>query len=145
MIRRPPSSTRPDTLFPYTTLFRSHTHVRDSGGAALIFLRLELVLLGAAGKLLHLGGDGRHALVGGVADDRRDQPRRRRDRHRHIGAQIGRAHVELQSLMRISYAVFCLKKKTKNAKEDTKRYKNNNRSLSEPNDKNSTRLVKTRS
>src|SRR3546814_9144710 len=75
-----------------------HTHVRDAGGAALIFLRLELVLLGAAGKLLHLGGDGRHAL--------------RSEEHTS----------ELQSLMRISYAVFCLKKKKKKT-TDTRKIK----------------------
>src|SRR3546814_2634837 len=39
-------------------------------------------------------------------------------------SQIGRAHVELQSLMRISYAVFCLKKKKNNCKQHNKQYKN---------------------
>src|SRR3546814_16191195 len=84
MIRRPPRSTRTDTLFPYTTLFRSK--MRDS----------------------HPGGQ-----FGGLAQ----QPQR--------GVGVGPAAVgalvpllrseehtsELQSLMRISYAVFCLKKK----------------------------------
>src|SRR3546814_10840929 len=93
MIRRPPRSTRTDTLFPYTTLFRSRATIAP----------------GAAG-----GGDS-----AGVARTRRaggeqartDGPRlaqERRGRHR------SEEHTsELQSLMRSSYAVFCLKKKKK--------------------------------
>src|SRR3546814_4549075 len=85
MIRRPPRSTRTDTLFPYTTLFRSHRRVpRTRFGP----------------RRLHQGR---------VEDDGRDaedsQPRHQAD---------GRSEEhtsELQSLMRISYAVFCLKKK----------------------------------
>src|SRR3546814_6929093 len=106
MIRRPPKSTRTDTLFPYTTLFRS----------------VEADLL--------------QNLVG-VVDGLRLRPLEHVDRrlddvlqHRHVGPQIealvhhGEAGAdaadrseehtsELQSLMRISYAVFCLKKKNK--------------------------------
>src|SRR3546814_7618063 len=82
MIRRPPRSTRTDTLFPYTTLFRSHDQqMLDRAVLALADQR-------GAGE-----DDGEH---GHVVDD-----------------QIGRAPSELQSLMRISYAVFCLKKKKK--------------------------------
>src|SRR3546814_7131482 len=77
MIRRPPISTRTDTLFPYTTLFRS--------------LQWRLVV-GAT----HL--DNRHRL-GQLL--RRCRLSRRSEEHTS----------ELQSLMRISYAVFCLKKK----------------------------------
>src|SRR3546814_3375260 len=76
MIRRPPRSTRTDTLFPYTTLFRSH--------------RPELVLHVVEG--VHGGGQ---AALGG--------------RHRPCRSEEHTS--ELQSLMRISYAVFCLKKK----------------------------------
>src|SRR3546814_8424972 len=92
MIRRPPRSTRTDTLFPYTTLFRS------SLGAA-----------GLAEHALHL----RYCL---------DQPvglleqlrRLRRREPRQCGRHRSEEHTsELQSLMRISYAVFCLKKKNK--------------------------------
>src|SRR3546814_19682033 len=89
MIRRPPRSTRTDTLFPYTTLFRS----KLVAGAAvrrpcqsLRLWRLALHPLGAGG-----GGS------------------RRRGR----GARSEEHTSELQSLMRISYAVFCLKKKKK--------------------------------
>src|SRR6056297_3695313 len=75
MIRRPPRSTRTDTLFPYTTLFRSH----------------------ARGAREHRGD-----LVA-VAADRQLRPPHARDRKS--------TRLELQSLRRISYAVFCLKKK----------------------------------
>src|SRR3546814_1209838 len=79
MIRRPPRSTRTDTLFPYTTLFRSH---------------------------LRLGQGGMTAIA--VVEGRSERGRR--------PARAGRSEEhtsELQSLMRSSYAVFCLKKKKK--------------------------------
>src|SRR3546814_8426918 len=86
MIRRPPRSTRTDTLFPYTTLFRSGRSPRAASGRR--GLRL------GAGRWPHrAGGD-----QGGL---------RRSEEHTS----------ELQSLMRISYAVFCLKKKTPNTQE----------------------------
>src|SRR3546814_9545187 len=84
MIRRPPRSTRTDTLFPYTTLFRSLSRC-DQGAA------VERRLLMGGWQLLGRCRCGDH-----------------RDRYR---CEIGRATSELQSLMRISYAVFCLKKK----------------------------------
>src|SRR3546814_7022046 len=96
MRRRPPRSTRTDTLFPYTTLFRSEGSYcraeaypgRDEGAAR------------------------RHA-VGRVRGRESRIPER-------SGSQ-GRSEEhtsELQSLMRISYAVFCLKKKTKTQQQD---------------------------
>src|SRR3546814_8993223 len=87
MIRRPPRSTRTDTLFPYTTLFRS-----EHGGQRQCRHRLHAVRGKQQGK----------ADAGEQQTDVLD---------RRIGEQIGRATSELQSLMRISYAVFCLKKK----------------------------------
>src|SRR3546814_3910154 len=81
MIRRPPRSTRTDTLFPYTTLFRS-VGIRQSVEQRTRRAKQE-------------GGRFRLAR-------RRFQPQRSEE---HTS--------ELQSLMRISYAVFCLKKKTK--------------------------------
>src|SRR3546814_14578565 len=101
MLRRPPSSTRPDTLFPYTTLFRSRE--------APCRPRRDAPRRGA----LRVGGAavaGRRSLRG--------RPRARR--HRLPGAPPrgprSEEHTsELQSLMRISYAVFCLKKKTHTA------------------------------
>src|SRR3546814_5673036 len=79
MIRRPPRSTRTDTLFPYTTLFRSnkwHDHATTTVHRVKIGQSVESWL----GRLIAPG-------------------------------EIGRDTSELQSLMRISYAVFCLKKK----------------------------------
>src|SRR3546814_5198735 len=94
MIRRPPRSTRTDTLFPYTTLFRSR---RDHPGPGA-----------------HPGGVHAGLLRGRGRDRRRQrrQPRTRSEEHTS----------ELQSLMRISYAVFCLKKKKKEITTYTKRY-----------------------
>src|SRR3546814_1645921 len=105
MIRRPPRSTRTDTLVPYTTLFRSADARRDHR---------------------HLDGD----LL--ARDDRPDRHALPLQRHGADRAVAGELHLglyhadlprpaaalrseehtsELQSLMRISYAVFCLKKK----------------------------------
>src|SRR3546814_5580617 len=97
MIRRPPRSTLTDTLFPYTTLFRS----------------AELVEAAASARHPHRtarpgrpdgGGSAHGALVYPCCSYSRlpvTDPRRRSEEHTS----------ELQSLMRISYAVFCLKKK----------------------------------
>src|SRR3546814_7092178 len=90
MIRRPPRSTRTDTLFPYTTLFRSCRQGRRRG---------------------------RRQHLGGAAEGRPARPADRKPRP--AGFRLGSAEAarseehtsELQSLMRISYAVFCLKKK----------------------------------
>src|SRR3546814_3705932 len=106
MIRRPPRSTRTDTLFPYTTLFRSRK--RDVSGCS---------------KGL------RGAARAPRADEGESSPRPLRRRspalpallaaprqpHRGLLEEPHRSEEhtsELQSLMRISYAVFCLKKKT---------------------------------
>src|SRR3546814_5692587 len=106
MIRRPPRSTRTDTLFPYTTLFRS-----DGGGHAVA-------------PQHHLGTAG--------AGKRRDVSLRRAG-PAGIRHEIGRAHVELQSLMRISYAVFCLKKKKQQQDNNkTTVIENNPKTLSQP-------------
>src|SRR3546814_7640574 len=111
MIRRPPRSTRTDTLFPYTTLFRSLRRAR---------LQLPGVALdhgGAAGGVAGIAAGGLPALKAGAAAG---PVRRRLDRGgRRPGEQsgLGRSEEhtsELQSLMRISYAVFCLNKKNTN-------------------------------
>src|SRR3546814_10378173 len=98
MIRRPPRSTRTDTLFPYTTLFRSH---REQ--AILPALQSALILAEDARAFL----EQHDATVIGIDVARDDAGRI---------ARHGRSEEhtsELQSLMRISYAVFCLKKKNK--------------------------------
>src|SRR3546814_2669024 len=97
MIRRPPRSTRTDTLFPYTTLFRS---LLDG--------------LGRRNRTPGLPRDLYQQLAARTADR---QPSDRRKYHVVAGLRdhhAGRSEEhtsELQSLMRISYAVFCLKKK----------------------------------
>src|SRR3546814_3671145 len=86
MIRRPPRSTRTDTLFPYTTLFRSH--------AAKVLIALVLTVP------ISLW------IIKNRSDELEKPTNHRSEEHTS----------ELQSLMRISYAVFCLKKKTKHTK-----------------------------
>src|SRR3546814_8671906 len=100
MIRRPPRSTRTDTLFPYTTLFRSFRALRPS--------QRELHR-----TVHHVHADRLAVEVYGRAlvEDHHD----RSEEHTS----------ELQSLMRISYAVFCLKKKNKQHKNQTKRRRQN--------------------
>src|SRR3546814_15384079 len=95
MIRRPPRSTRTDTLFPYTTLFRSlgrieglkdaQARLRKFGGCVAIGFQ-------SFAQVKQVYGEGAQTIV------------ERSEEHTS----------ELQSLMRISYAVFCLKKKKKN-------------------------------
>src|SRR3546814_4806012 len=89
IIQRPPRSTRTDTLFPYTTLFRSHIHQRR--------------------------------------ERRFQQARENRfvsRLDRHSGNRSEEHTSELQSLMRISYAVFCLKKKKQNKQEHPNKEQN---------------------
>src|SRR3546814_2316053 len=101
MIRRPPRSTRTDTLFPYTTLFRSHVEREQPEDADVLVhqIRLRLQHPGLAVGLLPQRPEERHEQV--------DQQQPRNDRQ----ARSEEHTSELQSLMRISYAVFCLKKK----------------------------------
>src|SRR3546814_3826851 len=103
MIRRPPRSTRTDTLFPYTTLFRSYGgHAMAAGmtiaesdyetfAAAYDAICAELLDADALARIVHTDGE--------LAND-------------ELGLARSEEHTsELQSLMRLSYAVFCLKKK----------------------------------
>src|SRR3546814_9834311 len=98
MIRRPPRSTRTDTLFPYTTLFRSRRNTLASSGGlhALMIVREDGSAFGGIGRNggLEIGKAGKREIDLALV-------RRRSEEHTS----------ELQSLMRISYAVFCLKKK----------------------------------
>src|SRR3546814_4685538 len=104
MIRRPPRSTRTDTLFPYTTLFRSDDPVRLHIAAQARDLLAECAVRMAPVTVELLF---RNVLPA-------------RDRREYLDAvHRSEEHTsELQSLMRISYAVFCLKKK-KNPKTTT--------------------------
>src|SRR3546814_8340229 len=107
MRRRPPRSTRTDTLFPYTTLFRSE-RIRD-----------QVIGIGVVGQLPGQPARGvdvsleEVAICGQVTTpDGRDELGIARRSEEHTS--------ELQSLMRISYAVFCLKKKTHTTVTKTK-------------------------
>src|SRR3546814_3073442 len=110
MIRRPPRSTRTDTLFPYTTLFRSAPARARRDAVA----RPRTLARRRAGSR-HIDGDPRSGRAG------HRHHRRWRDAPRKLfepacdGAVRSEEHTsELQSLMRRSYAVFCLKKKKRN-------------------------------
>src|SRR3546814_3926210 len=120
MIRRPPRSTRTDTLFPYTTLFRSlvqqHAETVDDNTAAGPRLRQQVGLQRAVDEV----GDHRIARQRSERDVKRRLPGHAEAGRVHqesgAGEGVGRSEEhtsELQSLMRISYAGFCLKKKTK--------------------------------
>src|SRR3546814_9440017 len=106
MIRRPPRSTRTDTLFPYTTLFRSNLPEQQNGqhgyNHGQFFSITGNTNLGAHVGFKIQGGRSRPATLGKDGILRHDYAQERSEEHTS----------ELQSLMRISYAVFCLKKKT---------------------------------
>src|SRR3546814_8920693 len=101
MIRRPPRSTRTDTLFPYTTLFRSRVECAVKAHRDRCVLRVSDVLELDIAPWLVIG---RAFDSAGDGDGHPNSSRRTRWRSEEHTS-------ELQSLMRISYAVFCLKKK----------------------------------
>src|SRR3546814_8291290 len=111
MIRPPPESTRTNTLLPYTTLFRSAQHDVDADDRC----EDQPQLVGERG-LIRIGGAkeaqrdaGRQLDPDGGVADRVD---REKDERAHRHRRRSEEHTsELQSLMRISYAVFCLNKK----------------------------------
>src|SRR3546814_5203406 len=100
MIRRPPRSTRTDTLFPYTTLFRSHDRNPDFSKCGST-LGASVDVLCRNGRMVCVKEDGLPLSF---------------ETHQacHTTPRSEEHTSELQSLMRISYAVFCLKKKQKN-------------------------------
>src|SRR3546814_7667619 len=107
MIRLPPRSTRTDTLFPYTTLFRSDLAFRQSCGVDRRGLLHDSIVDPAArGRLLPLDVPWPLCRGGGADDAAKGRSLRTTRSEEHTS--------ELQSLMRISYAVFCLKKKNTN-------------------------------
>src|SRR3546814_2840375 len=97
MIRRPPRSTRTDTLFPYTTLFRSCAITSGAGSTVKAGRRSPV-------DKQHFQNVAHPAFARGRYDLTAKPLFLRSEEHTS----------ELQSLMRISYAVFCLKKKKKN-------------------------------
>src|SRR3546814_6541132 len=114
MIRRPPRSTRTDTLFPYTTLFRSTGHGDEIAGTGRNSTRDREDRLRSSGCLG--SSRSRKSVVG---DQELGQIRRDsgcsagsfEKRNQGTGKRSEEHTSELQSLMRISYDVFCLKKK----------------------------------
>src|SRR3546814_375924 len=96
MIRRPPRSTRTDTLFPYTTLFRSR---RATGSPVAVLVGYKVA------QVSYPKEEPRHVASSPGKEERSEE---------HTS--------ELQSLMRISYAVFCLKKKKTNKYGTKKKY-----------------------
>src|SRR3546814_4903309 len=118
MIRRPPRSTRTDTLFPYTTLFRSRRarQPRSPRGSANASSRDHRPLGARARRPAHPSRkpEARNGAIGSRRRYRGAGRRARPDIQGKFPSSMGRSEEhtsELQSLMRISYAVFCLKKK----------------------------------
>src|SRR3546814_9543657 len=117
MMRRPPRSTRTDTLFPYTTLFRSASmsvifpYIDRLASFGLWYRQLWAESIGKDGKgttpLRAMGTVDQHSQLQLYLDGPKDK---RSEEHTS----------ELQSLMRISYAVFCLKKKNTTNNHDNK-------------------------
>src|SRR3546814_2047748 len=114
MIRRPPRSTRTDTLFPYTTLFRSDrpvSRIQPRPALVLLYERakgLEQPQRGVRNVAKRVGVTRQHLQLGDLPVP-----------HQRADVRSEEHTSELQSLMRISYAVFCLKKK----KQITNRHK----------------------
>src|SRR3546814_5782397 len=119
MIRRPPRSTRTDTLFPYTTLFRSAEILRELDrfvDDALGVLRIAQLDIARQREILALRVSAK-AVIGEDAAQVGIALEQHAVHVVHLalepaGDRSEEHTSELQSLMRISYAVFCLKKKT---------------------------------
>src|SRR3546814_7046927 len=113
MIRRPPRSTRTDTLFPYTTLFRSHLPWRLRSVSP--FPRKATIQgLSLDPSATYYSAHSKFWLLRSCSGSRTGVDRFSAPRALGDLAKINRSEEhtsELQSLMRISYAVFCLKKK----------------------------------
>src|SRR3546814_2640138 len=120
MLPRPPRSTRTDTLFPYTTLFRSQQQHRLDPRLCLAHPSRHSFRVMASG---HPIGPAvrrkRRFIVEDEPGDGLGLPVRRSEEHTS----------ELQSLMRISYAVFCLKKKKQTNNTTTKKKNNNTKQI----------------
>src|SRR3546814_7248928 len=136
MIRRPPKSTRTDTLFPYTTLFRSgrssKSPRKDTSNVHPHLPRRSAEPSPGASRLpLPQAGEGLEPC------GHRQMPKSRQVRVSKTGnrtpprSRRSEEHTsELQSLMRISYAVFCLKKKNKEQKNvNTDKFKINEQDI----------------
>src|SRR3546814_5697946 len=128
MIRRPPRSTRTDTLSPYTTLFRSDLDAvlqpvpprRDVGqGRAARRCVGRTRARDKTQMRAEIADDQRRLQPGREGIELRDRARQRPMRPPDLAIRSEEHTSELQSLMRNSYAVFCLKKKTKQTTHTT--------------------------
>src|SRR3546814_10448720 len=123
MIRRPPRSTRTDTLFPYTTLFRSIAGPRGSFLVPTAFdwhllIGDETAIPAIARRLEELPAASKAIVIIKIKSDAAKL---------ELSSQRSEEHTsELQSLMRNSYAVFCLKKKKSHIKHKNKHLNNQN-------------------
>src|SRR3546814_7567230 len=120
MIRRPPRSTRTDTLFPYTTLFRSSGLVARAGGRWSRIGR-KRARHQRGRRSVEPDRSGRSCALSRFRRRGGGRECQKLPAGQHHGGTSGRARIrseehtsELQSLMRNSYAVFCLKKKNTN-------------------------------
>src|SRR3546814_6360587 len=113
MIRLPPRSTRTDTLFPYTTLFRSTADLRVEEGERTARLQ-------RFNPKRYLSQFDRHRIAVHAIETAAGNFAQRMARSEEHTS-------ELQSLMRISYAVFCLKKKNESQTHEDHKTRRNNR------------------
>src|SRR3546814_8166120 len=116
MIRRPPRSTRTDTLFPYTTLFRSVAHHEQPVAAAAVAVCVVARPLHGVRAILDEIRE-THLRIQAIVRNHREKALCGKRLTDELVLRLVRSEEhtsELQSLMRISYAVFCLKKKKNN-------------------------------
>src|SRR3546814_1112493 len=113
MIRRPPRSTRTDTLFPYTTLFRSIRRIPAHAPQDLPFIEYYRQIFCSSGIDTP---DNLERYLEQIMLDVIELPPGEKRSEEHTS--------EPQSLMRISYAVFCLKKKNRKNNTITRKYCN---------------------
>src|SRR3546814_3276720 len=114
MIRRPPRATRTDTLFPYTTLFRSN--ITTNVGNPTSFTQMSFNLCTNEVDYCRSEGFNHHPATTDPQFRLAVESASRACATHHDTRSLERSEEhtsELQSLMRISYAVFCLKKKNK--------------------------------
>src|SRR3546814_8627148 len=120
MIPRPPRSTRTATLIPYTPLFRSVHRPWLTGALGIALGDVDALHAEALHEPCPILAAGRRARIQariqvGVSGDVQQRLLHEPRHHARVGAARSEEHTsELQSLMRISYAVFCLKKTTQN-------------------------------
>src|SRR3546814_2607081 len=122
MIRRPPRSTRTDTLFPYTTLFRSADRLASSASPTLVGEVRRATSSEGCSWMLSGGSQWSASVTKSSKNAQVRRDRRPRNPSCEADSRSEEHTSELQSLMRISYAVFCLKKKKIHNKQLNRHY-----------------------